>query len=192
MQIHKRINARKIVLSYLYQRLFLLSLEQKIQADPELEIPSIEGDHPFFDEKFLEEIQRIKIAGANENQAVKINLHDMEEQSLEYLLPYYLKNFFDRWTEEDIDLDYILQIGSNISLYLPKVSEVVDTYTTTFKYIEMDAVDQAIFLLGYIERKIIDTPKEILMNEMIELGKRYSGEGSPKLINGIFHKILNA
>jgi len=110
MQIHKRINARKIVLSYLYQRLFLLSLEQKIQADPELEIPSIEGDHPFFDEKFLEEIQRIKIAGANENQAVKINLHDMEEQSLEYLLPYYLKNFFDRWTEEDIDLDYILQI----------------------------------------------------------------------------------
>ncbi|NCO98026.1 hypothetical protein GW864_02505, partial [bacterium] len=33
--------------------------------------------------------------------------------------------------------------------------------------------------------------KEILINEMIELAKRYSDDGSPKLLNGIMHKIVN-
>ncbi|MDR0283039.1 MAG: hypothetical protein LBI53_07320 [Candidatus Peribacteria bacterium] len=32
----------------------------------------------------------------------------------------------------------------------------------------------------------------MLINEVVELGKRYSDAGSPKLLNGIFHKILNA
>jgi len=38
---------------------------------------------------------------------------------------------------------------------------------------------------------VLETPKEILLNELIELAKRYSDEGSPKLINAIFHKIVN-
>lgn len=29
----------------------------------------------------------------------------------------------------------------------------------------------------------MDTPKEVLLNEMIELAKRYSDDGAPKLIN---------
>jgi transcription termination factor NusB len=40
----------------------------------------------------------------------------------------------------------------------------------------MDTIDQAIFLLGYIEDKVLQTPKEVLLNEMIELAKRYSDE----------------
>jgi transcription termination factor NusB len=31
-----------------------------------------------------------------------------------------------------------------------------------------------------------------LLNEMIELAKRYSDEWAPKLINGIMHKIILA
>ena len=55
----------------------------------------------------------------------------------------------------------------------------------------MDVIDQALFLLGYMERKQLQTPKEVLLNELIELAKRYCDEGSPKLINGIMHKIVH-
>ena len=55
----------------------------------------------------------------------------------------------------------------------------------------MDVLDQAIFLLGYTEHKVLDTPKEILINEMIELAKRYSDDGAPKLINAVMDKVLN-
>lgn len=49
----------------------------------------------------------------------------------------------------------------------------------------MDEIDQAIFLAGGIEALVHKTPLKILMNEMIEIAKRYGDEGSPKLINGI-------
>lgn len=36
----------------------------------------------------------------------------------------------------------------------------------------------------------LKTPKEIVLNEMIELAKRYGDDQSPKLLNGIGHKVL--
>jgi len=36
-----------------------------------------------------------------------------------------------------------------------------------------------------MERKELATPREIVLNEMIELAKRYGDEASAKLINGI-------
>jgi transcription termination factor NusB len=37
----------------------------------------------------------------------------------------------------------------------------------------MDILDRVIFVMGYAERKEIGTPKEVVINEMIEFGKRY-------------------
>lgn len=34
-------------------------------------------------------------------------------------------------------------------------------------------------------------PTEKFLNELVELAKRYDDEWSPKLINGIMHKIFN-
>jgi transcription termination factor NusB len=69
---------------------------------------------------------------------------------------------------------------------------LVDSYATTFKYIDMDIIDQSLFLLGYVERKTLWTPKEVIINELIELAKRYSDDWSPKLLNGVMHKIITA
>ncbi len=99
--------------------------------------------------------------------------------------------FFDQWALEDIDFDYIAKVGCNFTKYMQEIEDKVNSYAQTFKYDQMDALDQAIFLLGYVEWKELETPKEILLNEMIELAKRYSDEGAPKLINGIMHKIVN-
>lgn len=105
-------------------------------------------------------------------------------------IPYYLHYFFDQWKEDDVDIDYIVKIGAAFSSYVQEVGEIVNTYTDTFTYQQMDVVDQALFLLGYTEWKVLQTPKKILINEMIELAKRYSDGGAPKLVNGIMDKIL--
>ncbi|MBQ9553766.1 hypothetical protein IJU97_02095 [bacterium] len=54
----------------------------------------------------------------------------------------------------------------------------------------MDPIDEVLLLLGYIEYKTIQTPKEVVINEMVELAKRYADEGSPKLVNGILHELF--
>ncbi|MBO4516228.1 hypothetical protein J5751_02075 [bacterium] len=40
----------------------------------------------------------------------------------------------------------------------------------------MNTMNQALFILGYVEWKVLDTPKEILLNELVELAKRYDDE----------------
>jgi len=98
--------------------------------------------------------------------------------------------FFDERLIEDIDFDYISKVGINFTKYIDEIAEKVNKYANTFQYIQMDPLDQAIFLLGYTERKELETPKEVILNEMIEIAKRYSDEGAPKLLNGIMHKII--
>jgi len=99
--------------------------------------------------------------------------------------------FFDERKIEDIDFDYISTVGIHFTKYIEEIKQQVNQYAQTFEYIQMDPLDQAIFLLGYTEWKELETPKEVLLNEMIELAKRYSDEWAPKLLNGIMHKIIN-
>lgn len=51
-------------------------------------------------------------------------------------------------------------------------------------------MDQALLILGYCEYKVLASAKAIVINEIIELAKRYSDEGSPKLMNGLLNKIF--
>ncbi len=99
--------------------------------------------------------------------------------------------FFDERATEDIDFDYISKVGLNFQKYIDEIQHQVDAHAQTFTFTQMDPLDQAIFLLGYAEWKELETPKEVVLNEMIELAKRYSDEWAPKLINGIMHKIVN-
>jgi len=74
--------------------------------------------------------------------------------------------------------------------HIDPVRAQVDMYASTFGYDDMDLMDRVIFILGYVEYTQLNTPKEVVLNEMVELAKRYGDESSPKLINGIGHKIF--
>jgi transcription termination factor NusB len=52
----------------------------------------------------------------------------------------------------------------------------VNKHTQSFTFAEMNTMNQTLFVLGYVERKVLETPKEILLNELIELAKRYDDE----------------
>jgi len=98
--------------------------------------------------------------------------------------------FFDEWWKDEIDFDYLMNIGTNFEKYENKIIKKVNKYAENFEYKQMDVIDQALFILWYTEWMQIQTPKEILLNELVELSKRYCDEWSSKLINGIMHKVI--
>lgn len=102
----------------------------------------------------------------------------------------FIEMFFSNRSMEDIDFDYVKVVALATAKYEVELREQVNALATSFSYEEMDTMDQAIFLLGYVEWKALDTPKEVMLNEMIELAKRYSDDGAPRLLNGIMHKIF--
>ncbi|MFA7717913.1 MAG: transcription antitermination factor NusB [Candidatus Absconditabacterales bacterium] len=174
-----RINARKILLSYLYQHCFFYTLVKKDAIIDEILFVDyvFKTDNEKFDEAKKEFIKKIQEHLYIPTQEEIKDFADM---------------FFDNRPDSDIDFDYLFKVALAFPKYKDELIAQVNTYATTFTFDQMDTIDQAIFILGYTEWKTIQTPKEILLNEMIELAKRYSDEGAPKLINGIMHKIILA
>ena len=178
MNIKQRINARKIVLSYLYQHCFFVNLllQDKVLTE------SLFIDYIFKTDTGMYDEEKEKLKEQIRTHLTIYTLEDFKE---------FVDCFFDERLTEDIDFDYISKVGIQFTKYIDEILQKVNSYAQTFEYRQMDPLDQAIFLLGYTEWKELDTPKEVLLNEMIELAKRYSDEWAPKLINGIMHKIIN-
>ena len=101
-----------------------------------------------------------------------------------------MKYGFDQWQLEEIDTDYVFKVTSAISRYEEELIEKVNQNTQTFQYEQMDIMDQVCLLQGYLEVKVMDTPPAVVINEMVELAKRYSDYGAPKLVNGLLNAIL--
>jgi N utilization substance protein B len=176
MNIKARIVARKIVLVYFYEQYFLQMASHK--------------------DVLLSDVDKLeKLVGSEEGdlnidmkQVMRDGYYDAFDQEIAYLV----EQFFSKFAAKEIDFEYIDAVGPHFMRYLPEVEKKVNEYTVTFQYDEMDLIDRVIFVLGYIEYLQLHTPKEIVLNEMVELAKRYGDESSSKLINGIGHKVLTA
>lgn len=179
MKVWNRINARKIVLSYFYQRCFFLNLEKQIDL--------ISSDILFVENIFMSQWEAFEEAKKELGNKIKAKTEGIEDEDLKY----YISVFFDRRDIEDIDTDYVFKVWSAFEKYYEEVVANVDSHTQSFSFSEMNTMNQAIFVLWYIERKVLETPKEILLNELIELSKRYDDDWSPKLVNWIMHNIVN-
>lgn len=177
MNVKARINARKITLNFFYEILFMKLSSTKEQM---------------FDKIFKEDkaITRHE-SNQEERDNIKTIIKDYYKISeFEAEVHYVINNFFKKEKSEWIDLDYINKVVPLFDEYYERINNLINNVSDSFKFEEMDLIDRAIFLLWYIEYDVIKTPKKVILNEMVELAKRYWDDWSFKLINWIWHKIL--
>ncbi len=180
MNIQARILARKMVLTYLYEKytaVYTAQNEHIIKEISEIDITQSALEiKDVVDEKWLASSLR----------------KQFPENEYDEDMTYLVQHCFSTLAERGIDTEYLHTMSTAFDKFASKLPELVNTYTTTFQYDDMDIMDRVIFLLWYAEFKLMKTPKEVILNETIELAKKYGDTGSPKLINGILHKILSA
>jgi transcription termination factor NusB len=179
MNIKARIIARKIVFCYFFEQYFLVLSGKKTAL--------------------LEDVEKIAVFMPDSETPDIVLADKMNDQyfaETDEEVAYIIKRFFEnQWKEEetkvDPDREYIKTIGPLFWKYEPIVHELVNAYTVSFPFEEMDVLDRVIFVLGYAEWKEMWTPREVMINEMVEFWKRYGDESSSKLLNGIAHKLLS-
>lgn len=72
----------------------------------------------------------------------------------------------------------------------PQLDETLAKSTDNWKLPRMAAVDRNLLRLGAFElAHQKDTPVEVILNESIELAKRFGTSDSPAFINGILDKV---
>jgi N utilization substance protein B len=60
----------------------------------------------------------------------------------------------------------------------------------SWKLERMAAVDRCILRAAIAESLVIGTPKPVLIDEAIEIARKFGGEKSPEFVNGILDRVL--
>lgn len=120
----------------------------------------------------------------NNSETSTIQLIDIE-----YFLGQFLHNFYLK-DKSKIDIKFIAQLLFGTLHSIHKIDELLDKTSTKWKLNRMDAIDRAILRLACFELMIQkELSVRIIINEAVEVAKRYSGEQSPAFINGVLDAL---
>ncbi|HXL21848.1 MAG TPA: transcription antitermination factor NusB [Candidatus Dormibacteraeota bacterium] len=73
------------------------------------------------------------------------------------------------------------------------LDEVIVKHAENWRLERLSAIDRAILRLALYELRSTDTPPKVVLNEAVELAKKFSSEDAGGFVNGIldaFHKSL--
>ena len=105
--------------------------------------------------------------------------------------------FFDVEYNDDLEVSdseafkFISQILSVYNDNVSAINEIISKNLKGYTIERLYKIDRAIITLAIIELNFIkETPKEVVINEAVDLAKKYSTEKSPRFINGVLADIV--
>lgn len=103
-----------------------------------------------------------------------------------YAMPDILK--VDKLSEENIE--YINHIVDTYPGWAAVIDENIEKYSIGWNIGRISKVDLAILRLVFFEILDTETPHSILVNEAVDLAKKYSSDKAPSYINGVLGGYL--
>lgn len=125
--------------------------------------------------------------------ALSYELHSQEDQ-----LNYYLESYPEKLRGIVADLDikedskiliFAKDLLHNIILKFPEIDEKIKANSDNWTIENIAKVDISILRIAVYEMLFTDTPAAVIMNEAIEISKKFSSESSGKFINGILNAV---
>ena len=114
----------------------------------------------------------------------KINI--FEEAKVEYDISDLIKD------EYEIENDFINSLVNGVISKKDELITLANTYLSNWSLERLNKVDQALFLLSIYELKYTKTPSIVVINEWIELSKKYSDDKVSKMLNGVLDHIYHS
>lgn len=91
----------------------------------------------------------------------------------------------------EVDNEFVREVVYGVITYEKDIVELANKYITKGWSIErLDQVGAAILKLGIYELNYTETPDIVVINEAVELAKKYSDDSVRKIINAVMDKIL--
>ena len=88
---------------------------------------------------------------------------------------------------ENLEMDnkYVKDIVNGVLENQDKIDETINKYLENWDLDRLGKTDRAILRLSTYEMMYYDTPKVVVINEAVELAKKYSDDKVVKLINAV-------
>lgn len=115
----------------------------------------------------------------------------LESVSLENFLGHFLFNFYQK-DKTALDTPFIVTLVRGAITSLDRIDGLIDQASTKWKLERMDAIDRAILRIAVFELAVkCELSPRVIINEAIEIAKRYGSEQSPAFVNGLLDSVTS-
>ena len=90
----------------------------------------------------------------------------------------------------DIDNEFVRNIIYGVITYENDIIEIANKYMKNWDISRIDKTGAAILKMAIYELKYTDTPHIVVINEAVELAKKYSDDSVRKIINAVLDKMI--
>ena len=104
-----------------------------------------------------------------------------------------IKGEVDELIQENIEIDneFVKDMVYGIVTEFDSLTEIANTYLKNWTIDRLDLTGASILRMAIYEIKYMDTPNLVVINEAIELAKKYSDDSVRKMINACLDRIIN-
>ena len=114
-----------------------------------------------------------------------------------YQIEMYKKNSFEYNVSDviheniEISNKFVDDIVFGVLEHNDELDIIANKYLKDWTIDRIDSVGAVILRMGIYEIKYTDTPDIVVINEEVELAKKYSDDNVKKMINAVLDKIIN-
>ena len=90
----------------------------------------------------------------------------------------------------EIDNEFVRDIVYGVITYEDEIINIANKYMKNWDISRIDKTGAAILKMAIYELKYTDTPHIVVINEAVELAKKYSDDSVRKIINAVLDKMI--
>ena len=90
----------------------------------------------------------------------------------------------------EIENDFVKDIVYGVITHKNEIDELANKYMKDWSIDRLDKTGSSILRIGIFELKYTETPEVVVINEAVELAKKYSDDNVRKIINAVLDKII--
>lgn len=92
---------------------------------------------------------------------------------------------------DDTDKEFVNTLIGGINEHYEEIMNIIKNNIVGYELDRIYKVDLAILVLAVFELKYLtETPQNVVINEAVELAKKYSTDKSSSFINGVLAKVI--
>lgn len=103
-------------------------------------------------------------------------------------ISYYIDNVIKE--NLDIDNEFVKDLVYGVTTYKDELDKIANEYIDGWTIDRIDKTGASILRIALYELKYTDTPEIVVINEAIELAKKYCDDSIKKIINAVLDKYI--
>lgn len=118
-------------------------------------------------------------------------LYQCEIEKLFFFSPNHCERFIKDFSVDPVNQLFFRGLVEGVFEKLSLLNEKIESVSENWNLARMPVIDRCILRLAAFELLLSDMPKKIVINEAIDLAKKYSTENSGQFVNGILDKLAS-